>query len=324
MLRVLTALALVVAPAFFHSDRAEAQFARQEFYSIPSAAMSPADFLTGKKGTPIALAGHLRLPKIGPERQPAVILLHGAGGPDGVGGVYEEWTRVLNESGIATFAVDSFAGRGIVNLPADVAKVAPITRTVDAYRALEVLAKHPMIDPARIAVMGFSHGSPAALYSNMTRFQKMHGSSNLRFAAHVAVYSICAVSYREDEDLTNPLLMLHGIADDWLPIEACKGYAERLTKAGKTIRLIEYPDAHHGYDLPKFRQPLKLAQAVSPRRCRLAEGEGGAVMNADTKQPFTPSDPCLEKGVTLAYQEAAAKKSHENVKAFLKEVLQLK
>lgn len=324
MFRVGVALILFIVSALFNSDRAEAQFARQEFYSIPSAAMSPADFMTGKSGSPIALGGHLRLPKVGPEKQPAVILLHGAGGPDGVGGLYDEWTRVLNDAGIATFAVDSFTGRGIVNLPADVAKVAPITRITDAYRALEVLAKHPMIDPERIAVMGFSHGGPAALYSNLARFRKAHGSSNLQFAAHVSVYGLCITTYREDEEVAKPILLIHGVADDWVPIGPCREYAGRLAKAGKNVRIIEYADAHHVFDAPKFRQPVKFAEAVTPRKCRLFEGEAGILINADSKQPFTLADACMEKGVTLAYQEAAAKKAHEDVKAFLKEVFQLK
>ena len=324
MLRVLVALALVVVSASFQGNRAEAQFARQEFYSIPSAAMSPADFMTGKTGNPIALAGVLHLPKVSPEKQPAVILMHGAQGPAGVGGIFHEWTRVLNEAGIATFAVDSFSGRGVLNIPSDAAKVALITRTVDAYRALEVLAKHPMIDPERIAIMGFSHGSMAAMQSNVARFRKMYGPSHLQFAAHISVYGLCTATFREDEDVAKPILMLHGAADEWVPIEACKGYADRLARAGKAVRFIEYPDAHHNFDLAIYREPLKFAQAAVPRKCRLVEGEDGKLINEDTKQPFTLNDACMEKGATLAYHEASAKKSHDDVKSFLKEVFQVK
>jgi hypothetical protein len=40
----------------------------------------------------------------------------------------------------------------------------------------------------------------------------------------------------------------------------------------------------------------------------------------ETKQPFGPSDPCLERGVTIHYNEAAMKKAHADALAFLKNV----
>jgi dienelactone hydrolase len=129
--------------------------------------------------------------------------------------------------------------------------------------------------------------------------------------------------YREDQDVTKPVLMLHGTADDFVSVAQCREYAERLSKAGKSVRIIEYPDAHHLFDLPAFRQVIRNEQGVSFRRCRLEEGDNGLILNSETKQPFSPSNPCLEKGVTIAYQEAAANKSHEDVKAFLKDAFQL-
>ena len=98
----------------------------------------------------------------------------------------------------------------------------------------------------------------------------------------------------------------------------CREYAERLSKAGKTARIIEYPDAYHQFDAPG------IEQGVSARRCRLEEGENGVILNSETKQPFLPSDACYEKGFTgWYYQEAAANKSHEDVKAFLKDLFHL-
>jgi hypothetical protein len=60
---LLAALSVAMALA---QPPAHAQFARQGFIAFQSARMSRADFLNGKKGEPITLAGHLRLPKTGP------------------------------------------------------------------------------------------------------------------------------------------------------------------------------------------------------------------------------------------------------------------
>ena len=154
------------------------------------------------------------------------------------------------------------------------------------------------------------------------RFQKLHGNPDLQFAAHISVYGICGTTYREDEVLAQrPVLMLHGTADDWVPIAPCREYTARLSKAGAKVTLIEYPDAHHVFDGPNRREPMKLAEARTSRNCRFAEVEDGSfINNAATKQPFSSSDPCFEKGVTVHYNEAATKKAHEDVKAFLKEV----
>jgi dienelactone hydrolase len=321
-------LVLALAGALLWSlicEKAEAQVAREAFYSIPSETVSAADFLMGRKGAPIALAGQLRFAKTGSARQPVVILLHSASGPITEGAPYEEWPRVLNEVGIATFAVDSYAGRGLVNYPADPGKISFLTRIIDAYRALEVVAKEPRVDPSRIAVMGFSQGASAALYSSMARFQKMYGNPDLHFVGHISAYAICNTRFRDEEDVMKPILMLHGTADDLTPIAPCRDYAERLSKAGKSVRIIEYPDAYHQFDAAMYRTALKNEQAPnSLRRCRLEEGENGLILNNETKQPLSPSDSCYEKGFTGGYyQEAAANKSHEDVKAFLKELFQL-
>jgi dienelactone hydrolase len=296
-----------------------AQFARQEVIAFESANISAEDFLTGKKGQPVSLAGYLRVPKRN-AKNPVVILFHSSGGLGGSGGELHEWARVLNEADIATFAVDSFTGRGVAT-PADVGRVARVSRIIDAYRALDLLAKHSLIDPNKIAIMGFSHGSVSALYASMLRFQKMHGTASNQFAAYIPVYSLCETTYHGDEALAaRPVLLLHGTADDATPIEPCRAYVARLTKAGMNVRLIEYPDAHHHFDAPGLREPMKLPQRTITGKCRLAEAEEGRIVNADTRQTFAMTDPCVERGMTFHYNEAATKKAHADVVAFLKQV----
>jgi dienelactone hydrolase len=297
---------------------AEAQFARQEVHPFQSADTPAADFLAGKKGAPVTLAGYLRVPKAS-GKHPTVVLLHGAFGIGAYNGSVAEWSRVFNEAGYGAFIVDSWSGRGLQNIATDVSRVSTMSRMYDLVGALDVLAKNPLVDPSRIAVIGFSHGSSAALYSSLERFAKLF-SSDVRFAAHISVYGWCGITLHGDEAVTKPVLMLHGAADDWVPAAACREYASRLTKAGKNVRYIEYPDAHHGFDGPDVAQLMKLAQGLSLRRCRGAESDGGIVINVETKKPFGPSDLCLERGVTIHYNEAAMKKAHGDVLAFLKNV----
>ena len=312
----------IIAGLMLCMPMAHAQFARQDFIPIPIEDMTEAEFLTGQKGRIVTVAGALRLPKIG-AKLPVVVLLHGGSGIGGSKNYVEVWASVLNTAGYGTFTVDSFTGRGALS-PADVripfGKVAPIPRTIDAYRALQVLAKHPGVDPTRIVLMGFSHGSYAALYGNTERFQKQYGSPDLQYAAYISVYGICITRFRGDEGLTKPLLMLHGVADDWVPISKCREYAARLQRAGRKVSLIEYADAHHAFDAPFLPAEVRVPDGNSVINCSLEEGENGAILNAVSKQPLTPQDPCVRKGPTAGYNEAAMKKAHEDVKAFLLEV----
>lgn len=297
---------------------AEAQFARQEMHPFQSADTPAADFLVGKKGMPVTLAGYLRLPKAS-GRHPTVLLLHGAFGVGGNNGSVSEWSRVFNEAGYAAFIVDSWSGRGLQNIATDISRVSAISRMYDLVGALDVLAKNPLIDPSKIAVMGFSHGGHAALYSSLERFGKLF-SSDVRFAAHVSLYTGCNIAFHGDEAVTKPVLMLHGATDDWALAAPCREYAARLTKEGKNVRYIEYPDAHHSFDSPDVPEVVKVAQGLTARKCRLAESDSGVVINVETKQPLGPSDPCLERGVTIHYNEAAMKKAHGDVLVFLRSV----
>jgi dienelactone hydrolase len=123
-----------------------AQVARLEIYPVPSITLKDSDLLAGRKeGQPVTLAGELRIPKPGTDKLPAVVLLHGSGGVGGAGGPIDEWSRELNQLGIATFALDRFSGRGIVSTVANQTLLGRLNMVADAYRALEILAKrvHP-------------------------------------------------------------------------------------------------------------------------------------------------------------------------------------
>jgi hypothetical protein len=55
-----------------------------------------------------------------------------------------------------------------------------------------------------------------------------------------------------------------------------------------------------------YRAALRLEQGVSARRCRLEEGDNGVILNGETKQPFSPTDACYEKGFTGGFYQVLA------------------
>lgn len=300
----------------------QAQVARVEAHPFPSMTVSDQEFLTGRKdGKPVILAGQLRIPRLGTERFPAMILVHGSGGP---AGNVDDWAQYLNQLGVATFILDSVTGRGLVS--ANLVQLERLAMIVDIYRVVELLARHPRIDRERIAAMGFSRGGIAVLYSSLRRFQRMHGpSSGPELAAYIAFYPLCNITYLDDDDVADrPIRIFHGTADDWLPVAPCRSYVERLRKAGKDVQLTEYPDAHHVFDWPMRKTPLKLAEARTQRRCRLEEGPLGRILNSVTKQPFSVDDPCVERGVTLAYHPQAHSEAQRAISEFVATSLKAK
>jgi dienelactone hydrolase len=296
-------------------SQADAQ-TRIEIRAFETTTLTTQQFLTGDTaGKPAVLAGELRIPRPGTDRLPAVILIHGSGG---LGSTHDRWVSELNDAGLATFVVDSFSGRGINNTVDDQSQLASLAMMVDAYRALAALAQHPRIDANRIAVMGFSKGAVAAIYSSNERFRKMYGAPNLQFAAHIGLYTPCNVTLKNDDKVSGkPIRLFHGAADDWVSIEPCRDYAARLKRTGADVTLTEFSDAYHAYDAFMLKEPRKLPQAQTTRHCLLAEGESGEIFNSKSGKHFDLNDPCVERGTTVAYNEEATRGTTQAVKELL-------
>ncbi len=296
---------------------ASAQNVRVELQSFPSVTLSDQEFLTGRSpGKPVTLAGVLRLPQSDPAPLPAVILLHGSNGISGMG---DDWIRMLNDMGVATFMIDSYTGRGITSTVNDQSQLGRLAMIIDAYRARELLARHPGIDPRRIAVMGFSRGGQAALYSSLSRFQRMYQKSPVAaFAAHIVFYSPCNTRYLDDEDVAqSPIRIFQGDADDFVALAPCQAYVDRMKKAHADAALTVYPGARHLFDNPAFKMPLRIPGAQVTRRCTLEEAADGTIVETTSRKPFAYGDSCVDRGVTLEYNDAAHSKAALAVRELL-------
>jgi dienelactone hydrolase len=283
---------------------------------VQTATPTASDFLQGIRPAATDLIwGDLELPPGRAGRSPAVVLVHGSGG---LGPREDRWADELRQAGVATFLLDSFTGRGIAFTAEDQSQLSSLAMIADAFRALELLATHPRIDPARIAVMGFSKGGAVALYAALKRFQRLHGPAGARFAHHIAFYPPCLVTFVDDLAVTDrPIRLFHGTADDLASIEPCRAYVERLRRGGADAQITEYAGAHHGFDRPGDAPPRRNPREQNTSRCSWEERPEGHLVNRDTGQPFSLSDPCVVLGGTSGPDPAAYRAALQTVKALV-------
>jgi dienelactone hydrolase len=297
--------------------------ARVEIYAIPSLTITDRQFLTGDaNGKPVTVAGEFRIAQ-GTGRLPVVVMMHGS---SGVGANIEPWVHQFNSMGISSFVIDGFSGRGLTAVGPNQALLGRLNFIVDIYRALDILAHHPRVDPDRIVLMGFSRGGQAALFASLTRFHKMWNRSGLQFAAYIPFYPDCSTSYVGDTELARvPIRIFHGTPDDYNPVASCKAYVARLQAAGADVALTEYPDTQHGFDIGLLGVDTTAvsANAQTARNCHLKEGEDGVLMNADTQAPFSYKDACIELNPHVGGNPRTAEQARQAVTDFLQALLKL-
>ena len=296
---------------------------RVEIYAIPSLTISDQQFLTGDaNGKQVTVAGEFRIAQ-GTGRLPVVVMMHGS---SGVSATTEAWVHQFNAMGISTFVIDGFTGRGLTVVGPNQALLGRLNLIVDIYRALDILAKHPRVDPDRIVLMGFSRGGQAALYASLNRFNKLWNKSGAEFAAYIPFYPDCSTSYATDTEVAaRPIRIFHGTPDDYNPVASCKAFVARLQDAKRDVVLTEYADSAHGFDagLLGLSTVAVSTGAQTARNCHIKEGEGGVLMNADTQAPFGYKDACIELGPHVGGNPATAQEARKAVVEFLQALLKL-
>jgi dienelactone hydrolase len=241
-----------------------------------------------------------------------------------MGGNIEMWARELNAMGVSTLALDGFTGRGLTSVNTNQGVLGRLNFILDVYRTLDVLAKHPRVDPQRIVLMGCSRGGQATLYASLKRFHKMWNKSGIEFAAYIPFYPDCATTFISDTDVADrPIRIFGGTLDDYNPIVLCKPYAERLKAAGHDVQVAEYATAPHAFDNPLGPVPAAVvANAQTIRRC-IVEEPAGVLISASTRQPFTYKDPCVKLNPCVGYDAVSTETAKRSVKEFLKVVIKL-
>lgn len=295
---------------------------RSEIYAVPSLTLSDKQFLLGdKRGKEVTVGGILRFPpKPVSQKLPVVFLIHGSSGM-GANGDY--WSNHFLEQGYATFSLDGFTGRGLTVVGPNQALLGRLNLVLDAYKAMELLVKHPRLDPNKFVVMGFSRGGQATLFASNKRFNDLWNKSGTKFAAHVPFYADCGTTYIEDEVTTGvPIRLHHGKTDDYNPVKTCKAYVEKLKAANQNVELFEYEVGPHVFDSPIAPIPPAISKdAQTVKDCRIIEKPKGVLINADTNQEFKYSDACVALNPHVGRDADATKKATQEIDTFLSGVL---
>ncbi len=207
----------------------------------------------------------------GEGRRPAMVMMHGCSGLWTKAGKMTAgqrgWAERFARAGIHALVVDSFRPRGIDEVCGKA--VRPITavgdRPYDAYAALALLKTRPAVDPARIGVIGWSHGGSAAL-ATVAASREERG-----FRLGIAFYPGCTLerAFRNTVWTAQvPTLILAGEADDWTPASHCRTLVAAAEGRGAPVSLTVYPGAHHAFDAPAGKvqaREVRGAGSAEPR-----------------------------------------------------------
>jgi dienelactone hydrolase len=198
-----------------------------------------------KQGTTV-LSGYLVYDDAVPGRQPGVLMIHDRSG-------FSEGTiadaEMIAKLGYVVFAEDIF-GKGIVP------KTIPeMTDTITIYNndrplmrqrtlaGLDVLKAQPMVDPAKLAAVGYCFGGTVGVElietgAPLLGFVSVHGSFR-NFAPEAA------------KNIKGRVLILHGAEDPVAPMEELNAVIAQLRAAKVDFEVNLYSGTTHGFTHPQ-------------------------------------------------------------------------
>lgn len=243
--------------------------------------------LTGADGS-TQLHFSLMRPKGLKRGQKAPVFFEVYAGP-GVQRINRGWGSMLHQylvrQGWVVFSVD---GRGTPNRGTafrdPLYKQIGNVEVADQIAGLEWLKKQPGIDPARVAVYGWSYGGfmtlrlmtkyPTAFargisgapVTDWTLYDTHYTERYLGNPAIDKTPYIAADVTLDADKLERPLLMIHGLADDNVIFDNSARMYAALQKARKSFQVMPYPGQTHGIPDPalKTHQWLTIMEFLAP------------------------------------------------------------
>ena len=226
--------------------------------------------------------------------------------------------------GIATFELNSFKSREITSTVGTQNEVTIAAIILDAYRAFEVLSKHPRIDRDRISITGWSLGGGVTLFSAWLPINNAI-NKNIKFKSHLAFYPPCFFEPENIQFSDSPIHILIGELDNWTPAKPCEEFVGKL-KDNSNINLTIYEDSHHSFD--KDSPVIRNENAYNFSDCLFKLTEDGDVLMNYFNIPMSNSFLqkigfmfCVSRGVNYGGNPESRQKSFDFARKFMRETL---
>ena len=193
-----------------------------------------------------ALQGYLAYDDSLSGKRPGVLLLHRR---DGMSDLTLENAKMYAEQGYVVFAPDIF-GKDVrpKTVPEMQAQTAMFTKDRPLMRArtqagYEVLRSNPMVDPTKIATVGYCFGGEVGVE---------FAETGAPIVGSVAIHgSFRGYPPEAAKNIHGPVLILHGADDPVAPISEVVTLIDQLRAAKVAWELNLYSGTAHGFSTPK-------------------------------------------------------------------------
>jgi len=226
--------------------------------------------------------------------------------------------------GCATFELNSFKSRDIESTVGKQNQITIAAMIVDAYKALEKLSIHPLINKDKISITGWSLGGGVTLFSGWLPLKNAI-NKQLSFASHLAFYPPCFIEPENLDFTQSPIHILIGELDDWTPSDPCNNLVDKLS-ANSNINITVYKDSHHGFDREGGLETNE--NGYSFKNCMFKLTRDGDILINYFNIPMSNSFLqkmgflfCTSKGVTIGGNSEARNKSFIFAKDFMTKTL---
>jgi dienelactone hydrolase len=181
-------------------------------------------------------------------KRPAILMIHAR---EGMTPKTQQLTENWAKLGYVIFAADIFGyGQGV--LPKDVPEMTAQTTIYSNDRPLmrartqagyDALLKNPMVDPTKVALIGYCFGGAVGVE---------FGSTGAPLMANVSIHG----SFRDHhagwaQKAKGMFLILHGAEDEGFPLPVVDKVVQELRGAKLPFQLEVYSGTGHGFSTPK-------------------------------------------------------------------------